>query len=98
MQLDRLIHEKGRLAILALLAASPQTSFTDIKKALGMTDGNATSHLRTLQQAGYVAIIKTVEAGRPMTSDSLTRLGRSAFSDYLKSLEKALQRAKESLD
>ncbi|MBI1839601.1 MAG: transcriptional regulator [Verrucomicrobia bacterium] len=98
MQLDRLIHEKGRLAILALLAASPQASYSEIRDNLGMTDGNVTSHLRTLHQAGYVAIIKSLEAGRPMTSYSLTRLGRSAFTDYLKALERALLRAKQSLE
>ena len=52
LQLDRLIHEKGRLAIVSSLAASPELSFTELRQMLNMTDGNLTTHLRTLQEAG----------------------------------------------
>ena len=55
LNLDRVIHEKGRLAIMSLLAASPQLSFTEIRDSLKMTDGIVTAHLRTLHDAGYVA-------------------------------------------
>ena len=54
LQLDRVIHEKGRLAIMSMLAASPELSFTEMRDSLKMTDGNLTTHIRTLQEAGYV--------------------------------------------
>ena len=54
LQLDRVIHEKGRLAIMSMLAASPELSFTELRDALAMTDGNLTTHIRALQEDGYV--------------------------------------------
>jgi len=48
LQLDRVIHEKGRLAIMSLLGASAHLAFTEMRETLGMTDGNLTTHLRTL--------------------------------------------------
>ena len=56
LQLDRVIHEKGRLAIMSLLATSSQLGFTEIRDSLRMTDGNLSVHVRTLQEAGYVAV------------------------------------------
>lgn len=87
LQLDRTIHEKGRLAIMSLLAASPSLLFTELRDTLRMTDGNATAHLRTLLEAGYVAVTKSLEGGRSATSYSLTATGRSAFADYVRLLE-----------
>lgn len=90
-QLDRVIHEKGRLAIMSLLAASPQLSFTEMRDTLNMTDGNLTAHIRTLHQAGYVSISKEFQQGRQLTSYSLTREGRKAFAEYIDLLEKIVQ-------
>ena len=56
LQLDRVIHEKGRLAIMSLLAASPTLLYTELRDTLRMTDGNVTTHLRTLLEAGYFAV------------------------------------------
>jgi len=82
-QLDRVIHEKGRLAIMSMLAAAPQVAFTDLRDVLGMTDGNVTAHTRTLQQAGYLAVTKSYRAGRPLTTFALTEIGRAAFAGYI---------------
>jgi DNA-binding MarR family transcriptional regulator len=94
LQLDRVIHEKGRLAIMSLLAASPQLSFTEMRESLKMTDGNLTAHIRTLQEAGYVSITKSFESGRRLTTYSLTRDGRKAFTGYIDLLEKIVQQTK----
>ena len=72
LQLDRVIHEKGRLAIMSMLAATPELSFTEMRDALNMTDGNLTTHIRTLQEAGYVSITKSFQNNRPLTTCSLT--------------------------
>jgi DNA-binding MarR family transcriptional regulator len=94
LNLDRLIHEKGRLAIMSLLAASPELSFTETRDALGMTDGNLTTHIRTLQEAGYVSVAKTYQNNRPLTTCMLTAKGRKAFADYINLLEQIVQQSK----
>jgi len=95
LQLDRVIHEKGRLAIMSLLAASPELSFTEIRSTLQMTDGNLTAHMRTLQEAGYVSVTKAFKAGRPHTTYSLTRQGQQAFAHYIDLLEKILKQTRK---
>jgi DNA-binding MarR family transcriptional regulator len=94
LQLDRIIHEKGRLAIMSLLAASPQLSFTELRDTLNMTDGNITAHVRTLQEAGYIAVTKSFQGGRPLTSYALTAGGRTAFTAYINLLEQIVQQSK----
>ena len=95
LQLDRVIHEKGRLAIMSLLGASSHLAFTEMRETLGMTDGNLTTHLRTLHEAGYVAVTKVFQGGRPITTYSLTPAGRKAFTDYINLLEQIVQQTKQ---
>lgn len=95
-QLDRVIHEKGRLAIMSLLAAAPQLSFTEMRDTLNMTDGNLTAHMRTLHEAGYVSVTKEFQQGRPLTSFSLTKEGRKAFSAYIDLLEQIVKQTRKS--
>ena len=94
LQLDRVIHEKGRMAIMALLAASPELSFTELRDTLEMTDGNLTTHLRTLREEGYVSVAKSYQNNRPLTTCSLTAAGRKEFSNYIALLEEIVQQAK----
>ena len=94
LQLDRVIHEKGRLAIMSMLAASPELSFTEMRDALNMTDGNLTTHIRTLQEAGYVSVTKAFQNNRPLTTCSLTASGRKAFHGYINLLEQIIRQAK----
>ena len=94
LQLDRLIHEKGRLAIMSLLAAAPELSFTELRDALGMTDGNLTTHIKALQQEGYVSVAKSFQNNRPLTTCSLTTVGRKAFAEYINLLEKIVRQNK----
>ena len=94
LQLDRVIHEKVRLAIMSLLAASLQLSFTEMRDTLNMTDGNLTAHMRTLQEAGYVSVTKEFQGRRPLTTYSLTAQGRKAFATYINLLEQIVQQTK----
>ncbi|HEY5043839.1 MAG TPA: transcriptional regulator [Verrucomicrobiae bacterium] len=94
LQLDRVIHEKGRLAIMSMLAASPDLSFTELRDALGMTDGNLTTHIRALQQEGYIAVAKSYQNRRPLTTCSLTPEGRKAFAGYVDLLEQIVRQNK----
>ena len=89
-KLDRTIHEKGRLAIMTLLATRTRWAFAELKTELEMSDGNLVTHLRTLHQAGYVAVTKEM-LDRPQTTYSLTDRGRSAFKAYIKTLEEIVK-------
>jgi DNA-binding transcriptional ArsR family regulator len=95
LQLDRVIHEKGRLAIMSLLAASPELSFTEMRTALKMTDGNLMAHMRTLQEAGYVAITKVFDGGRPLTTYAFTNKGQKAFAQYIDLLENIVKQTRK---
>jgi DNA-binding HxlR family transcriptional regulator len=92
-RLDKLIHEKGRLAIMTLLAARADWPFQDLKAELKMSDGNLVTHLRVLHQAGYVAFRKEILV-RPQTRYELTERGRKAFRGYLRVLEEMVRSAK----
>jgi DNA-binding MarR family transcriptional regulator len=94
LQLDRVIHEKGRLTIMSMLAASPELSFTELRDALGMTDGNLTTHIRTLQQSGYLSVTKSFQNNRPLTTCALTAAGRKAFTNYINLLEQIVRQTK----
>lgn len=94
LQLDRVIHEKGRLPIVSLLAASPELSFTDLRDTLKMTDGNLSMHIKTLQEAGFVSVTKSFQRQRPLTTCSLTPAGRKAFASYIDLLEEIVRQAR----
>lgn len=95
-QLDKVIHEKSRMAIMSMLAASPDMSFTELRDALNMTDGNLTTHIRTLQKTGYVAVAKSFQNNRPLTTCSLTEDGKTAFAGYVSLLEGIVKAALKS--
>jgi DNA-binding MarR family transcriptional regulator len=95
LQLDRVIHEKGRLAIMSALAASAELSFTELRDLLNMTDGNLTSHVRTLQEAGYLAVSKSYRENRPLTTCALTAKGRKVFAEYISLLEQIVQQTRK---
>jgi DNA-binding MarR family transcriptional regulator len=94
LQLDRVIHEKGRLAIMSALAATPELSFTELRDTLGMTDGNLTTHIRILQEEGFIAVAKSYQNNRPLTTCSLTKAGRKAFASYIDLLEQIVNQNK----
>ena len=94
--LDRIIHERGRLAIMSLLAASPQLSFTEMRDTLSMTDGNLSVHIRTLQEAGYIAVTKAYRQRKPQTTCALTPNGKQAFAQYIDLLEQIVKQSKST--
>jgi DNA-binding MarR family transcriptional regulator len=87
--LDRVMHEKARLGILASLAAHDRgLLFNDLKQLCALTDGNLSRHLGVLSEAGLVEIWKGTTGTRPQTMVRLTSDGRQRFSDYISVLEK----------
>ena len=91
-RLDRVIHDRTRLAILAALAASEPLAFNDLKSITGTTDGNLSVHARRLEDAGYVECDKSFAGRTPRTEFRLTTAGRRALEKYLDHME-ALIRA-----
>jgi len=93
--LDRVIHERARLAIMsALLAAGGEGTFVELKSVVGLTDGNLSVHLRILGEAAYVSIVKSFVDRRPNTQVKVTAAGRRAFTTYLSVLEKIVKRGR----
>jgi len=95
-RLDRMIHERARLIILAHLSSSaqPSVSFPELREKLELTAGNLSIQLRTLEGAGYVKIAKSFVENRPNTSVSLTAKGARAFNEYLKEMELLMKKLK----
>ncbi len=96
--LDRVFHEPHRLGIMSALCAADGDglAFNQIKRECGLTDGNLSRHLRTLEDAGAVRIEKTFVSHRPRTTVFITDEGRESFMRYLRQLEDVLRRALES--
>lgn len=89
-KLDKVIHERGRLSIMTLLATRASWSFQDLKTALKMSDGNLSTHLKTLHQAGYLSVTKEIPH-RPQTTYALTDRGRKVFREHLAVLEQIVK-------
>ena len=91
--LDPVIHAQARLRITAALATLEQgeeLSFPRLQELLDMTAGNLSTHLRKLEDAGYVDVTKAHQGRLPVTYLALTRTGRRAFEDYTEELRRLL--------
>ena len=87
LELDRLIHERMRLAIVSALAVNQTLTFNDLKQLLETTDGNLSVHARKLEDAGYIGCTKSFEGRMPRTEYRLTTAGRAALGRYLDHME-----------
>ncbi len=96
LSLDRLIHERVRLAIVSALAVHQMLTFNELKAALDITDGNLSVHARKLEEARYVACKKGYEGRIPRTEYRLTASGRQALERYLSHMEALIRRVGES--
>lgn len=94
-QLDKIIHEKNRLAIMSLLATRSSWSFQELKAELGLSDGNLITHMRSLVGAAYVKESHDV-GSRPRTTYRLTAAGRRAFKTHIDLLEAIVKAAKHA--
>jgi DNA-binding transcriptional ArsR family regulator len=88
--LDRMIHEPGRLMIVALLAGVERSDFLYLQHETGMNKGTLSSHLSRLEESGYVDVEKTYRGKVPQTLLSLSATGRKAFEQYRRKLKEAL--------
>lgn len=94
-ELDRLVHEPARLAILTALAACRHADFLYLQRLTGLSKGNLSSHLSKLEDNELVRIEKTFVGKTPSTRLSLTRSGRAAIERHWKELDTLRRRALE---
>ena len=95
LQLDRLIHERTRLAIISALAGGGPQSFAELKRLLDVTDGNLSVHARKLEEAGYVECTKSFAGRVPRTEYALTKEGRKALERYIRHMEALIDAARQ---
>jgi DNA-binding MarR family transcriptional regulator len=88
--LDRVVHEPARLAIMAVLYSVESADFLYLLHSTGLTKGNLSSHLMRLEEAGYVLISKSFRGKLPQTTCALTAAGRDAFQTYRRLLRQAV--------
>lgn len=93
--LDRVIHERTRLAILSALAVNALLTFNELKELLRVTDGNLSVHARKLEDAGYVGCTKSFAGRVPKTEYRLLPAGRRALEDYLDHMEALIRATRE---
>ena len=84
--IDEVIHGRVRLGIMAFLAGADSAEFSTLKARLQLTDGNLSVHLRKLEDAGYVEILKAFVGRKPQTQAKITKAGRAAFTRYLQAM------------
>jgi DNA-binding HxlR family transcriptional regulator len=90
-QFNKAFESKARLNIMSVLMVNDTQSFNALKELLGLTDGNLATHLRALEESGYVAVQKQFVGRKPNTTYSATATGRQAFSDHLNALEEFIR-------
>jgi DNA-binding MarR family transcriptional regulator len=92
--LDRVIHERARLSVLTSLITNPRgVTFGDLKQLCSLTDGNLSRHLRVLEHARMVEIVKGTDRNRPLTVCRITPTGRKRYLEYLTTLEQVVRDA-----
>lgn len=95
LALDRLIHERFRLAIVSALAVNESLSFNDLKRLVKTTDGNLSVHARKLEEAQYVACTKSFAGRLPRTEYRITATGRRALERYLDHMEALIKATRD---
>ncbi len=93
--LDRLIHERTRLAIISALAVNESLTFNELKQLLSVTDGNLSVHARKLEDAGYISCAKSFANRLPKTEYRLSATGRRALEKYLDHMEALIRATRE---
>jgi len=94
LNLDPVVHAPHRLAILTILISVKSATFMYLKDATGMKDGNLSTHLSKLEEAGYISIMKSFVGKKPQTACAITEKGRGAFLDYLDQMERIVKAQK----
>lgn len=88
--IDKLIHEPARLAIMAQLYVVKSADFLFLRPQTGLTTGNLSAHIKKLEEAGYVKVEKEFVGKKPHTILQLTEEGRTVFKDYIENMRQII--------
>lgn len=97
-QIDKVIHEPARLAIMAILSGCESADFTYLAQATGLTHGNLSGHLTRLERAGYLVVHKGYNGRIPQTTYSLKPKGAEAFTNYWKGLKEFVDQIESGIE
>jgi len=86
-RLDKVLHSRVRLAVMSALLSLQEADFTLLRDLVGVTDGNLITHLRILEEAGYVAHRREGRGRNASSTYWVTERGRRAFREYVEALE-----------
>jgi DNA-binding HxlR family transcriptional regulator len=89
--LNKIFDSRIRLGIMSALVVNQTVNFNELKELIQVTDGNLASHLKTLEESGYVKIQKGFIGRKTNTTYSVTRSGEKAFKTHLDALEKMIR-------
>ena len=84
--LDKAFESRVRLGIMSVLTGAGQSDFNTLKTMLGVSDGNLASHIRALEELGYIETIKQFIGRKPNTSYTVTKTGQKAFTAHIEAL------------
>ncbi|MBO4332243.1 MAG: transcriptional regulator [Paludibacteraceae bacterium] len=94
--INKAFESKARLGIMSVLMVNDEVDFSTLKSLLGLTDGNLASHVKNLEELGYILTKKQFIGRKPNTSFSVTEKGRAAFNEHLNALEAFLKNTKNN--
>ncbi|PWN05699.1 winged helix-turn-helix domain-containing protein [Rhodohalobacter mucosus] len=94
--LHKAFESRVRLGIMSALAVNDSLDFSSLKEFLDVTDGNLSTHIKKLEQEGFVSVNKSFIDNKPNTRYSMTMEGKKAFDEHLGVLEQIINSQKES--
>ena len=89
--LNKIFDSRVRLGIMSTLMVNNEINFNDLKQLIGVTDGNLASHIKSLEDSGYIKVNKGFIGRKTNTTYSVTKAGEKAFQQHLKALEKMIK-------
>jgi len=89
--LNKTFDSRVRLGIMSTLMVNDQINFNDLKQLIGVTDGNLASHIKALEEIGYMKVNKGFIGRKTNTTYTITKLGEKAFQQHLAALEKIIK-------
>ena len=92
--LNKIFDSRIRLGIMSSLMVNNEVNFNELKELIQVTDGNLASHLKTLEESGYIKVQKGFIGRKTNTTYAVTRAGEKAFNDHITGLEKIINGVK----
>lgn len=89
--LNKIFDSRVRLGIMSTLMVNEEINFNDLKQLIAVTDGNLASHIKSLEESGYIKVNKGFIGRKTNTVYKVTKAGKKAFQNHLDALEKMIK-------